>query len=872
MADIRRTSEYRKLLPFIAVASSDVGSDTIGEDVSALLLALETHKTGSDHDGRYYTETEVDSALILKADKTVTLVAGNGLSGGGDLSANRTFDVSAGLGIDFDVNGAVIVDLAENFTWLGNHSFGTTTYAKAIMPHVSDLYDLGDSAHLWRKIFASELSAVVFAKYEQVLLGGWFTVSKGEGILPADVTSLNGTINLGPDFVFTANDIIVFRGISNGLPQVEYVKVLSLVSDTTYLVTRDLDGSGANDWNAGTVYAIYGQVGNGRIELNAYDSPRLSVFSHADTIAGFREQVRIGDLINDWGYSASTYGGAFGSYESGKANITIDPTNGIRIRNYDQTVIQLTGTEASFENVIKLGTYARLEQGTGVWGTDFTGSAIWAEGSPATMMMGGWNNNVKQWWGGSDGKLYAGGGDVILDQDGITINTPQYSADPSNTIKFNYQNQEFYSIVGYNAGNQVTHLFESNSGNPMIMYDWITNYGQSSITYDQFLYRQDVFDNQWVARNKFQLDGINDTSFTYYINGLYSSNWNYKAGISGDINSLNGISELLIETTNYNATYTDKQARILIQADVKTPSSKIDLTADSINVIGNADISGNLVVDGNLNINSGAVKHNNLYQPEYTVLHNSSSTGTTWQRVALLEFNTGTYLGANFELEFNYGSGNWGQVIPRTYKFSIRCTRSGSTQDVPNDAEVVGNHSDYCRVVKTTTGVYEIQVRAIDNWIFSVIKIRPIATSRTGLTITYGLATGSTTGTIYSSNWKRAERVVLLNSPISLYTNKAFTVNTTTTYDVQDFGISSSAKMIYIRTYTVWGTARSSYYLTFEKYGTSDVWLLVRAMVAEIGSDVAGWIGLDDVGRFNVKCYGASTQAYGGAAIYAYME
>lgn len=421
MADIRRTSEYRKLLPFIAVASSDVGSDTIGEDVSALLLALETHKTGSDHDGRYYTETEVDSALILKADKTVTLVAGNGLSGGGDLSANRTFDVSAGLGIDFDVNGAVIVDLAENFTWLGNHSFGTTTYAKAIMPHVSDLYDLGDSAHLWRKIFASELSAVVFAKYEQVLLGGWFTVSKGEGILPADVTSLNGTINLGPDFVFTANDIIVFRGISNGLPQVEYVKVLSLVSDTTYLVTRDLDGSGANDWNAGTIYAIYGQVGNGRIELNAYDSPRLSVFSHADTIAGFREQVRIGDLINGWGYSASTYGGAFGSYESGKANITIDPTNGIRIRNYDQTVIQLTGTEASFENVIKLGTSGRLQQGTGAWGTDFTGSAIWAEGSPAVMNIGGWNNNVKQWWGGSDGKLYAGEGDIILDNAGIKL-------------------------------------------------------------------------------------------------------------------------------------------------------------------------------------------------------------------------------------------------------------------------------------------------------------------------------------------------------------------------------------------------------------------------------------------------------------------
>ncbi|MDD5527223.1 MAG: hypothetical protein PHE11_07475, partial [Candidatus Omnitrophica bacterium] len=361
--------------------------------------------------------------------KVITLTAGDGLTGGGDLSADRTFDVLAGLGIDFDVDGAVIVDLTENYAWTGNHSFTQPMYAGLIMPHVSDLYDLGDSAHLWRKIFASELSAVVFAKYEQVLLGGWFTVSKGEGVLPADILSTDTTIDLGAD-TFEVGDIIVFRGISaTNTPQVEYIKIASDLSGTLYGVTRDLDGTGANNWQTGTVFANYGRLGDGRIELNAYDSPRISVFSHADTIAGFREQVRIGDLINGWGYSASTYGGAFGSYESGKANITIDPTNGIRIRNYDQTVIQLTGTEASFENVIKLGTSGRLQQGTGAWGTDFTGSAIWSEGSPAIMMMGGWNNNVKQWWGGSDGKLYAGGGDVIVDDGGINIK-------PGNSLKF----------------------------------------------------------------------------------------------------------------------------------------------------------------------------------------------------------------------------------------------------------------------------------------------------------------------------------------------------------------------------------------------------------------------------------------------------
>jgi len=81
------------------------------------------------------------------------------------------------------------------------------------------------------------------------------------------------------------------------------------------------------------------------------------------------------------------------------------------------------------EGVLTLGTDGKLLQGTGVWGVDFTGSAIWAEGSPAVMNIGGLNNNVKQWWGGSDGKFYAGGGDVQIDNDGIKVY-------PGNSLKF----------------------------------------------------------------------------------------------------------------------------------------------------------------------------------------------------------------------------------------------------------------------------------------------------------------------------------------------------------------------------------------------------------------------------------------------------
>ena len=53
MDDMKRTSEYRKMLPFIAKASGDVGDDTQGEEVQALVQALNTHKSSVDHDGRY---------------------------------------------------------------------------------------------------------------------------------------------------------------------------------------------------------------------------------------------------------------------------------------------------------------------------------------------------------------------------------------------------------------------------------------------------------------------------------------------------------------------------------------------------------------------------------------------------------------------------------------------------------------------------------------------------------------------------------------------------------------------------------------------------------------------------------------------------
>jgi hypothetical protein len=64
------------------------------------------------------------------------------------------------------------------------------------------------------------------------------------------------------------------------------------------------------------------------------------------------------------------------------------------------------------------------------------------------MMMGGWNNNVKQWWGGSDGKLYAGGGDVIIDDIGISIVNPSPGIGDQPFRFIDSNNNQYFSISG----------------------------------------------------------------------------------------------------------------------------------------------------------------------------------------------------------------------------------------------------------------------------------------------------------------------------------------------------------------------------------------------------------------------------------------
>jgi hypothetical protein len=129
--------------------------------------------------------------------------------------------------------------------------------------------------------------------------------------------------------------------------------------------TVTVEGTGTP---AATEYWVAGRTAGARTDSDVYQFPDGgtaggTTFQAGDILLGStladwsnwwyqydygRWQIRkgttmtgaIGDLNGLYGYVASEYGTAFGQYSAGQVNITTDPTNGFRIRNYTTPLFQ----------------------------------------------------------------------------------------------------------------------------------------------------------------------------------------------------------------------------------------------------------------------------------------------------------------------------------------------------------------------------------------------------------------------------------------------------------------------------------------------------------------------------------------------------
>jgi hypothetical protein len=187
---------------------------------------------------------------------------------------------------------------------------GTRSMLGGIYPTNSDTYDLGSSSYWWRKGFISEMMGAVMTEYTQWVAGGWLTISKDQGNIKTDVSSADGYIDFGR--MMTPGDIVLIRALdSAGNNKVEYISITSLNSGTLYQVSRDKADANSTDpaWKAGTPFAVLGGTTGGWLELNAYDSPRISIWNRTGSAYnGQSEIIRLGDLTGHPLASSSKYG------------------------------------------------------------------------------------------------------------------------------------------------------------------------------------------------------------------------------------------------------------------------------------------------------------------------------------------------------------------------------------------------------------------------------------------------------------------------------------------------------------------------------------------------------------------------------------
>lgn len=195
--------------------------------------------------------------------------------------------------------------------WSGINEFLQNLKVAGLMP-IGETADIGTALRMFRKLWVSELTTLIFRKGNVLVMDGTFVLTKQSGKFAADVAAGDTQIDFGQ--ALTVGDYLLLRAEN----KMEYMQVGTLVDGTTYNVTRNLDGSGANDWPRESVYFVRGHEGDGWLELTAVDEQRLSLFIQGQNWDQTTEIVRIG-LLDGWqGAGLTGYGLAMGSFANGK--------------------------------------------------------------------------------------------------------------------------------------------------------------------------------------------------------------------------------------------------------------------------------------------------------------------------------------------------------------------------------------------------------------------------------------------------------------------------------------------------------------------------------------------------------------------------
>lgn len=303
-------------------------------------------------DGGNYIYTGAGSLIVQGFTNLFLRSSGTSTIAIGDTTASPiTLGVGGGnttVGADLAVNGGDITSpVSLSITPAAGQTLvlnpGSNLFlgpgSGSVMPGTNYAVDLGTLSTKFRTIHAAELWVETLVAQDTIATIGGRVLVMPTTVLTVDLAAAGTTITVKHNQIASGDRLYLE---ANG--KVEFMAVTSGAGGSagayTYSVTRNLDGSGANDWYQGDAVANTGTTGDGWIDLYSVRGMKAGT-EYGPTIVG---NERLSATYNDWearwaignlnglyGYSADTYGVALG--DPSASNVVIDATNGIRFRN-----------------------------------------------------------------------------------------------------------------------------------------------------------------------------------------------------------------------------------------------------------------------------------------------------------------------------------------------------------------------------------------------------------------------------------------------------------------------------------------------------------------------------------------------------------
>lgn len=305
----------------------------------------------------------------------------------------------AGGDIHFGTNtGAVRGTMHDSgiFEWLNRIDIGSH-----FLPITNYTSDIGQLTKKFLQLHAAELWVETLVAQETIATIGGRILVGPTTTLTTDLNAVTSSIVVKHNEM-AVNDVVVLE--ANG--QVEWMDVSSGPTGTgpyTYVMNRNRDGTGANEWPAGTAIFNTGTIGEGFIDLYSIHGIKAATefgptitgnVRTAGTYNAYAPRWAVGNLNGLYGYAATTFGFAAG--DPAGTNVTVDATNGFRVRSGGSNKfsadasgnLALTGDLVhGTGGVFRSGTVTNFTTGTGVYFDYNAGNPRFRVGNPAGNQM-----------------------------------------------------------------------------------------------------------------------------------------------------------------------------------------------------------------------------------------------------------------------------------------------------------------------------------------------------------------------------------------------------------------------------------------------------------------------------------------------------